>query len=130
MKSIFYTENYEDFTNISTKEYRLVDYLNDKFDISKKDEEDINNFIRLNNGYHNNLMNLIIDVYNKIKNINPEINISLKIHKAEYFIDEILKISPKIEDFNDVDKIEQLNDDLFDKYDIYLLDNIIISMEF
>ena len=129
MKSIIYTDNYDDFTNISTKEYRLVDHLNDKFYISKKNEEDINNFIRLNNDY-NNLMNLILDVYNKIKKINPEINISLKIHKAEYYMDEILKISPKIEDFNDVDKIEQLNDDLFNKYDINLLDKIIISMEF
>ena len=75
-------------------------------------------------------MNLLFDISDKINNINPNIKLSLKVIHGEYYCEEILQISAKIDKFEDSYKIEDLNDDLPNNYPFKLLDKTILSLEF
>ena len=115
---------------ISINEYRLIDSLKDKFFVEDINNEDVNSFLCLNNNLNNIFMNLLLDIYYKINNINPYLKLSLKVVRDEYYYEEILKISVKIDNFEDSYKIEELNDDLSNNYPFELLDKIILSLEF
>lgn len=121
---------YETPFDISINEYRLIDSLKDKFSVKDIDNEDVNSFLCLNNNLNNIFMNLLLDISNRIKNINPTIKLSLKVVRDEYYYEEILKISAKIDNFEDSYKIEELNNDLSNNYSFELLDKIILSLEF
>ena len=121
---------YETPINISTNSYRLIDSLKDKFLVLETDIEDVNSFLCWNNDVNNVFINLLVDISNKVDEINPNIKLSLKVICDEYYYGEILKISAKINNFEDSYKIEELNDNLSDEYSFEFLDKIILSMEF
>lgn len=123
--------SYETPINISIDKYRLIDSLKDKFLVLDIDSEDVNSFLCCNNDFNNVFINLLLDISNKVNEINPNIKLSLKvIHDEYYYYEEILKISAKINNFEDSYKIEELNDNLSDRYSFEFLDKIIFSMEF
>lgn len=122
--------SYETPINISINRYRLIDSLKDKFLVLDIDSEDVNSFLCWNNDFNNVFINLLLDVSNKVNEINPNIKLSLKVIRDEYYYEEILKISAKINNFEDSYKIEELNDNLSDMYSFEFLDKIILSMEF
>ena len=103
---------YETPINISTNSYRLIDSLKDKFLVLETDIEDVNSFLCWNNDVNNVFINLLVDISNKVDEINPNIKLSLKVICDEYYYGEILKISAKINNFEDSYKIEELNDNL------------------
>lgn len=122
--------SYETPINISTNRYRLIDSLKDKFLVLDIDNEDVNSFLCWNNDVNNVFINLLLDISNKVNEINPNIKLSLKVIRDEYYYEEILKISAKINDFEDSYKIDELNDNLSNLYSFEFLDRIILSMEF
>ena len=122
--------SYETPINISINRYRLIDSLKDKFLVLDIDSEDVNSFLCWNNDFNNVFINLLLDVSNKVNEINPNIKLSLKVIRDEYYYEEILKISAKINNFEDSYKIEELNDNLSVMYSFEFLDKIILSMEF
>ena len=122
--------SYETPINISINRYRLIDSLKDKFLVLDIDSEDVNSFLCWNNDFNNVFINLLLDISNKVNEINPNIKLSLKVIRDEYYYEEILKISAKINNFEDSYKIEELNDNLSDMYSFEFLDKIILSMEF
>ena len=122
--------SYETPINISIDRYRLIESLKDKFLVLDIDSEDVNSFLCLNNDFNNVFINLLLDISNKVNEINPNIKLSLKVIRDEYYYEEILKISAKINNFEDSYKIEELNDNLSDRYSFEFLDKIIFSMEF
>lgn len=124
------TYGFETPIDISINQYRLIDSLKDKFHVKEENMEEVNSFICLNNNINNLFMNILIDISNRIHSINPSINLGLEIINGEYYFDELLKISVKINDFEDSYKIEELKDQLEDNYSFEFLDKIIISMEF
>ena len=122
--------SYETPIDISINKYRLIDSLKDKFLVLDIDNEDVNSFLCCNNDFNNVFINLLLDISNKVNEINPNINLSLKVIHDEYYYEEILKISAKIDNFEDSYKIEELKDNLLDLYSFEFLDKIILSMEF
>lgn len=122
--------SYETPIDISINKYRLIDSLKDKFLVLDIDNEDVNSFLCCNNDFNNVFINLLLDISNKVNEINPNINLSLKVIRDEYYYEEILKISAKIDNFEDSYKIEELKDNLLDLYSFEFLDKIILSMEF
>lgn len=122
--------SYETPINISINRYRLIDSLKDKFLVLDIDSEEVNSFLCWNNDFNNVFINLLLDISNKVNEINPEIKLSLKVIRDEYYYEKILKISAKINNFEDSYKIEELNDNLSDMYSFEFLDKIILSMEF
>lgn len=122
--------SYETPIKISINRYRLIDSLKDKFLVLDIDSEDVNSFLCWNNDFNNVFINLLLDISNKVNEINPNIKLSLKVIRDEYYYEEILKISAKINNFEDSYKIEELNDNLSDMYSFEFLDKIILSMEF
>lgn len=121
---------YETPIDIPINGYRLIDSLKDRFSVEDNDNENVNSFLCLNNNLNNIFMNFLFDISNKINNINPNIKLSLKIIRDEYYYEEILKISAKIDNFEDSYKIEELKDNLPNNYPFELLDKIILSLEF
>lgn len=121
---------YETPINIYTNNYRLIDSLKDKFLVLDGDIEDVNSFLCWNNDFNNVFINFLLDISNKVNEINPNIKLSLKVVSDEYYHEEILKISAKINNFEDSYKIDELNDNLSDIYSFEFLDKIILSMEF
>lgn len=119
--------DYESHFNISSLRYRLVDNLEKKFDIAQNEANDINSFLCSNVNSDNMLMNILLNIAEEINKINPSIKTSLKLINDD---EEFLEVSPKVNNFDDSCKIDNLNDDLIDKYPLEYMDKIVISMEF
>ncbi len=134
-KSLFITsiKQYDNNSplKISFDNYRLVDSLKRKYDIAENEADDINSFLCSNATPKNSLMNILLDIANEINRIDSSIKISLKLINTEnYPNEEFLEISPKVTNFNDIFSINDLSDDLIDKYPSEYIDKIVISMEF
>lgn len=73
-------------------------------------------------------MNLLVYISNEIHKINPTIKLSLNL--VQDYSEELLEISVKLEEFEDLAKVEKIDDKLSEIYSFDFLDNIVLYVEF
>ena len=114
--------------DFNINQYILIDSLKNDFHINPNDETKINSFICQKNDFNNTFMNLLVYISNKIHEINPTIKLSLNL--VQDYSEELLEISVKLEEFEDLAKVEKIDDELSEIYSFEFLDNIVLYVEF
>lgn len=114
--------------DFNINQYILIDSLKNDFHINPNDETKINSFICQKNDFNNTFMNLLVYISNKIHEINPTIKLSLNL--VQDYSEELLEISVKLEEFEDLAKVEKIDDKLSEIYSFEFLDNIVLYVEF
>ena len=121
-------ENNPTSYDFNINQYILIDSLKNDFHINPNDETKINSFICQKNDFNNTFMNLLVYISNKIHEINPTIKLSLNL--VQDYSEELLEISVKLEEFEDLAKVEKIDDELSEIYSFEFLDNIVLYVEF
>lgn len=121
-------ENNPTSYDFNINQYILIDSLKNDFYINPNDETKINSFICQKNDFNNTFMNLLVYISNKIHEINPTIKLSLNL--VQDYSEELLEISVKLEEFEDLAKVEKIDDELSEIYSFEFLDNIVLYVEF
>ena len=114
--------------DFNINQYILIDSLKNDFHINPNDETKINSFICQKNDFNNTFMNLLVYISNEIHKINPTIKLSLNL--VQDYSEELLEISVKLEEFEDLAKVEKIDDKLSEIYSFDFLDNIVLYVEF
>lgn len=114
--------------DFNINQYILIDSLKNDFHINPNDETKINSFICQKNDFNNTFMNLLVYISNKIHEINPTTKLSLNL--VQDYSEELLEISVKLEEFEDLAKVEKIDDELSEIYSFEFLDNIVLYVEF
>lgn len=125
------TESIEhDPTNydFNINQYILINSLKKNFHINLNNETEINSFICQKNDFNNTFINLLVYISNEIHKIDPSIKLSLNL--VQDYSEKLLEISVKVNKFEDLAKIEKIDDELSEIYPFEFLDHIVFYMEF
>lgn len=119
----------DEYINSSIPKYRSVGYLKQYYDFDDN-EELVNSFLSETKLFTDTFLNLLVDLSNKIKDLIPEVKLTLKLIEGDYFHENLLGIYVKVPSLEDSYKLDKLQESLYDHYNDWDLDMIHLSLEF
>lgn len=108
-------------------QYKLIDSLKNSFHMNSNEEIEIKSFIYQKNDFNNTFIDLLVHISTEIHKIDSTIKLSLNL---VHDYSKLLEISVKLDKFDDLAKVEKIDDELSEIYSYELLDNIVFYVEF